>query len=398
MTGILNTQNWQIKTIGDCCIIGDGAHAKIKRQKTGILYLTCKNFKNGKLELSKVDYISVADYEKHFREDSKALTKPKVNDVIFSIIGTIGEPYLYKVTDRFGISSSVSLLRPGTQLLLPKYLYYWIKGHIFQDALYGIKGGVAQGYVSLEMIKKLPLYYPPLPIQQKIAAILSTYDDLIENNARRIEILEEMARMLYREWFVKFRYPGHESDRLVESELGLIPKGWEVVKIGDVIELAYGKSLTAKNRIPGEFPVYGSAGIVGYHNKSLVKSPGVVVGRKGNVGRVFWANKDFFPIDTVFYIVTNVCLNYVFYNLQYQNFINNDAAVPGLSRNQAYLLPFLVPIEKVVNKFKNYSDTVFKQIQILQEKNNNLRQTRDLLLPRLISGEIDVENLKIKTE
>ncbi len=82
-----------------------------------------------------------------------------------------------------------------------------------------------------QWIKTLPISYPPLPTQQKIAAILSAYDDLIENNNRRIEILEEMARMLYREWFVKFRYPGHESDRFYESELGLIPEGWEVVKL-----------------------------------------------------------------------------------------------------------------------------------------------------------------------
>ncbi len=110
------------KAVGDCCAVGDGAHAKIKRQKTGVLYLTCKNFKNGNLDLSKADYISEENYKKHFREDSKALTKPRLNDVIFSIIGTIGEPYLYKRQDFFGISSSVSVLRPNSRFLVLKPL------------------------------------------------------------------------------------------------------------------------------------------------------------------------------------------------------------------------------------------------------------------------------------
>ena len=189
----------------------------------------------------------------------------------------------------------------------------------------------------------LPVFIPQLPTQRKIAAILSAYDDLIENNTRRIAILEEMAQSLYREWFVHFRFPGHEKKRLVESELGLIPEGWEVVKLGDVIELAYGKALKADTRVVGDIPVYGSSGIVGYHNEELIKGPGIIVGRKGNVGSVFWSDTDFFPIDTVFYVRSKVSLHYVFYNLSAQHFINNDAAVPGLNRNQAYSLPFLVP-------------------------------------------------------
>ncbi|MEH2183690.1 restriction endonuclease subunit S [Nostoc sp.] len=143
------------RKIGNDCLVGDGAHAKIQRQASGVLYLTCKNFKNGNLDISKVDYISEEDYSKYFRAESKALTKPQIGDVLFSIIGTIGEPYLYQQKDRFGISSSVSLLRPDVNVVNPNYLYYWIKGDIFQNALYGVKGGVAQGYVSLEMIKSI---------------------------------------------------------------------------------------------------------------------------------------------------------------------------------------------------------------------------------------------------
>lgn len=104
MAFTIKQTKWIEKKIGDGCIVGDGAHAKIKRQRSGVLYLTCKNFKNGGLDLSKLDYISEEDYQKYFRENSKALTKVKADDVLFSIIGTIGEPYLVNSQDRFGIS------------------------------------------------------------------------------------------------------------------------------------------------------------------------------------------------------------------------------------------------------------------------------------------------------
>lgn len=174
--------SWIEGKIGDFCSIGDGAHASIKRHNNGILYLSCKNFKDGKLDLSKANYISEEDYAKYFRSDSKALTKPEPGDVLFSIIGTIGEPYLFKEDDFFGISSSVSILRPTSkEKLVPTYLFYWLRSSDFQKAVIGMKGGVAQGYLSLDMIRALPLKCPSSAEQKKIAYILSAYDDLIEN-------------------------------------------------------------------------------------------------------------------------------------------------------------------------------------------------------------------------
>ncbi len=397
-TVALQKATWVEKRIGDVCDVGDGVHAKIKRQDSGVRYLTSKNFKDGGLDLSKVDYIAEEDFNKHFREHSKALTKPASDDVVFSIIGSLGEPYLVKTQDRFGISSSVAILRPDKSVLDPTYLYYWVKGHIFQNALYGIKGGVAQGYVSLEMIRSLPLRHPSLPIQRRITSALSAYDGLIENNSRRIEVLQGMARTIYREWFVNFRFPGHEKAEMVDSEAGVIPRRWEVKTLGDVVELAYGKALKQDDRIPGRVPVYGSSGIVGYHNENMVNGPGIIVGRKGNVGSVHWSDYGFFPIDTVYYVRTDVNLRYAYYNLQDQNFINNDAAVPGLNRGQAYSLPFLVPDLDILEQFRQIVNPMFHQLRVLKKKNDNLRRTRDLLLPKLISGEVDVTQGSIDLE
>src|SRR5216683_2922419 len=264
-----------------------------------------------------------------------------------------------------------------------RFIKYYLD--TIKHQLKNISKGATQDNLSLDKLLSFDILTPLLDTQRKIAVILSAYDDLIENNTRRIAILEEMAQSLYREWFVHFRFPGHEKKRLVESALGLIPEGWEVVKLRDIIELAYGKALKANTRVAGDIPVYGSAGIVGYHNEGLIKGPGIIVGRKGNVGSVFWSDVDFFPIDTVFYVRSKVCLHYTYYNLKAQHFINNDAAVPGLSRNQAYLLAFLVPSEVTLSQFQEFISPLFSQINKLTGKNDNLRKTRDLLLPKLIS-------------
>jgi len=256
-----------------------------------------------------------------------------------------------------------------------------------------VSRGTTQDNLSLDKLLTFDFVVPGVETQRKIATILSAYDDLIENNTRRIKILEEMAQTIYREWFIHFRFPGYEKLKMVDSPLGKIPEGWVVKKLGDVIELAYGRALKAENRVDGLVVVYGSGGVVGYHNEGLVKGPGVIVGRKGNVGRVYWSDDDFFPIDTVFYVQTEISLAYAFYNLRSQNFINNDAAVPGLNRNQAYLLPFLLPNSGVLTQFQDVVSCLFAQINNLRNESANLRRTRDLLLPGLISGELDVESI-----
>lgn len=309
------------------------------------------------------------------------------------------------VTGRYGTLGSVYYLETdywphNTTLYVrdfkgnyPRFVYYFLQSL----GLGNQSGAAAVPGVNRNHLHMLPVVLPDIETQHRIAAILSAYDDLIENNTRRIKALEQTAHDLYREWFVEFRFPGHESVPLVESgtDYGMIPQDWEVVKLEEVIELAYGKALKAENRISGNIPVYGSSGIVGFHNEYLVEAPGVIVGRKGNVGSVFWAENNFYPIDTVYYVNTQLCLHYVYYNLQYQNFINNDAAVPGLSRRQAYALPFLVPSEGALAQFQDFVAPIFEQIHVLHTKNDTLRETRDLLLPRLVSGELDVSEIEM---
>lgn len=268
----------------------------------------------------------------------------------------------------------------------PRFISYFL-GTLSLDSQNA--AGAVPG-VNRNHLHAMEVRVPSLPIQRRIAGILSAYDYLIENCQRRIQILEEMARSLYREWFVNFRYPGHESVPLVPSALGEIPQGWDVKKLGDVLVLNYGKALKKDDRREGYFPVFGSSGIVGTHDAALTTGPGIIVGRKGNVGSVFWSDEDFFVIDTAYFVSSELPLRYLYHVLPTLNFINSDAAVPGLSRNQAYSLDVLVPPLDLLKQFCQMADGFAGQLATHTRQTRNLRITRDLLLPRLMSGQLEV--------
>ncbi|MEI6069404.1 MAG: restriction endonuclease subunit S [Methylococcaceae bacterium] len=231
-----------IHKIKDFCQVGDGAHASIKREDLGIMYLTTKNFKSRGLDLSTLDYISRSSYEKHFKASKSAITTPCANDVLLGIIGSIGVPYLVKEGETFGILSSVAILRPQ-QGLDAKFLFYFMRSSIFQQSVDAIKSGAAQGFLSLEMIRNLPLIGPEETVQQQIAEILSACDDLIEINNQRIATLEQLAQQIYKEWFVRMRFPGWENTPFLHG----IPIEWEVRKLSSVlVRKNFGKTYKPK--------------------------------------------------------------------------------------------------------------------------------------------------------
>ena len=187
--------------------------------------------------------------------------------------------------------------------------------------------------------------------QRAIASVLAAYDDLIENNRRRIQLLEQAARRLYEEWFVHLRFPGHERITITKC----VPNGWERRTIGEVSPFRYGKALKKGDRVPGAYPVFGSSGIVGTHRLPLVAGPAIIVGRKGNVGSVFWSENDCHPIDTVFYIDSGHSTTYIYYTLLYTQFLNTDVAVPGLNRGFAHSRELLIPDDSTFALFERHT-------------------------------------------
>ena len=231
------------------------------------------------------------------------------------------------------------------------------------------------------------IFFPSqIETQIRIASVLSAYDDLIENNRRRIQLLERSLHLLYKEWFVYLRFPSHEHSKIVDG----IPEGWERKPLGSFITLNYGKSLQSDKRVSGNYPVYGSSGIIGTHIEPLVKGHGIIVGRKGNVGKVFWADSDYFPIDTVYFISPESSNFFLFYALLNTQFTSTDVAVPGLNRNFAHSVHILIPDKKLLEIFEDLAKLIRKQISIINKQNESLGKARDLLLPKLMSGAISV--------
>lgn len=396
-------------TIGDYCEAGDGAHASIKRYDEGVLYLMSRNIKEGILDLSKVAYINQASFMKYFKTESKAISRPRENDVIFGIIGSIGDAYIVKKSDVFGLASSVAILRPNLEKLHPKYLYYWIRGQYFQNALYSIKGGVAQSYVSLEMIRSLPLHLPPVPIQKRIAGVLSAYDDLIEVNMRRIKALDEMASRTYEEWFVNYRFPGGDGTR---------PKDWLLKTTYDVFEIMGGGTPSKK------IEKYWIDGVINWYSPSDLTKSGLTfasrsgsqiteLGLKKSSAKIFPPNSIMLTsratIGVVAINTTEACTNqgfitcrpnqncptfFLYHWVKYNvpTFIRHasGATFKEISKTVFKGLPFDAPRPEIVELFEQFSSPLMKTFQNLETQNTNLRAQRDLLLPRLISGEIDV--------
>jgi type I restriction enzyme S subunit len=332
----------------------------------------------------------LTEYSQTYSEEGLAQSKLwKPGTLCITIAANIAESAILGIEGCFP-DSVVGFVADPTKADV-RFIKYYLE--ILKLRMQNISHGATQDNLSLDKLLSFDFLVPPLPIQRRIAGILSAYDELIENSQRRIKILESMARTLYREWFVHFRFPGHESIPRVPSPLGEIPQGWEVKKLGEVLELNYGKALKKEDRRDGEYPVFGSSGIVGTHESALVDGPGIIVGRKGNVGSVFWCDEAFFVIDTAYFVTSSLPLRFLFYVLPTLNFINSDAAVPGLSRNQAYTLEILVPPTTLLEKFCDLAGTFERQASMLQRQIQNLRRTRDLLLPRLLSGQIDVEGI-----
>lgn len=373
-----------------CTLVTDGTHDSPKLLENGIPFIKGKHINQGFVDFEHCDFISRIDHQKVISR-----SKPERGDILFANIGnSIGDAAYVATSKEFSIKN-VALFKPNPRIINSRYLYYHSISRAFQASLLVKKSGSAQPFLGLDTLRNHSLqYHVDIEEQERVADILAAYDNLIENNTRRVKVLEQITQMLYREWFVNFRFPGHEKVKMVESEMGMIPGGWPLKKLGDVLHLEYGKALKADQRTGGNIPVFGSSGVLGFHSERLTCGPGVIVGRKGNVGSVFYCQSDFWVIDTAYFVSTSMPLHFVFFNLCTQNFLNNDAAVPGLNRNQAHSLPIIVPDDETLGSFENVVKPVFELKSSLEKKNSNLRTTRDLLLPKLVSGEFSVEQIE----
>ncbi len=330
-------------------------------------------------------------------EQARELDRVEIrkNDVLLNITGASVARCCLAGASAVGgrVNQHVMILRADPSVADARWLALALAGPC-KGRLLAIAGsGATREALTRSDVADFAISLPSIGYQHQISEVLDSYDRLLENNRRRIEILEEMARLLYREWFVHFRFPGHENVELLDSDLGPMPEGWTDRRLGEFLELSYGKALKSDDRKDGPNAVYGSGGQVGWHDRALVSGPGIVVGRKGNVGSVYWSDRDFFPIDTTYYVESALPLRFLDQLLRTLKFIDSHAAVPGLSRDQAYGLVVAEPTSDLMSQYDTAVRPMYSLRQVLLDQAAILRKARDLLLPRLVSGELEVSEL-----
>ncbi len=265
--------------------------------------------------------------------------------------------------------------------------------------------GTTQDNLSLDKLLAFDFVVPGVEEQRKIADILSAYDELIENNTRRIAILEEMARALYREWFVKFRFPGHEGVRLVESPVGPIPEGWEVRALADVANITMGQSPSSEyyNRNGVGLPFHQGVSDFGdwfpvdrvyctVQNR-VAEAGDILFSVRAPVGRMNLANKRI-VIGRGLSAIRSKYGNQEFLFQQLKERFHEEDLIGGgsifkaVTRDDMHRIPIIVPTDNLDTVYQVHAAPMFKQIACLTSAIDILRRTRDLLLPKLVSGEI----------
>ncbi len=443
---------WEIQTLEFVCDnIFDCPHSTPKLSDDGPFMVRTQDIRNGYFDFSEAAHVS---WETYRERTTRAV--PTKSDILLSREGTyFGDAAEVPPETPLCLGQRMVLLRPNQSIIDSTFLRLWINSRSFQNYLTAFRDGTVAERLNVSTIRKLPVPVPSKRIQDNIVTQILPLEEKQHLNRHMNQTLEAMAQAIFKSWFVDFdpakvkqaaKALGRDPERaamaalsgklcvpkspaglsvedlvkaeaeldqleegerqelartaalfpggFVESELGLIPEGWEVSNLENLLDFVYGKALKKSHRSPGPFPVYGSGGITGQHENFLVEGPGIIIGRKGTVGSVYWEDRPFFPIDTVFYVKARegVSLEFLFYLLQTLSLetMNTDAAVPGLNRNNVYRIKIPQFPPKLITAFTDFTRSLRHAIKGLSQQSETLLDLRDTFLPKLLSGELPV--------
>jgi type I restriction enzyme, S subunit len=384
-------KEFETKTIDEVTEVLIDYRGKTPRKTAhGVKLITAKVIKSGRIVEGNHEYVAEDGYESWMRRGL-----PKQWDILITTEAPLGEVAQLRSQERVALAQRVILLRGKSAIIDQGYYFQALKSPFVRGELHARASGTTVLGIKQSELRKVRIPYFALSVQQKIARMLSAYDDLIENNTRRIRILEDMAQAIYRYWFVHFRFPGHEKVKMVDSSVGRIPSGWEAGQLSDGLLLQRGFDLPSTQRRVGTVPVYAATGAVGTHDEGKVKGPGVITGRSGSLGTVIYIHEDFWPLNTTLWVkefrrATPAYAFYLLRGLALDSF-NSGAAVPTLNRNDIHGLPIVIPPERVLERFDQHIAAFFSMKRNLVERNTKLERARDLLLPKLLAGEIEMD-------
>ena len=349
------------------------------------------------------------------KEKDEALRKGKLKrgDIVYTTRGTVGNAGYYNSNvpyENVRINSGMVILRSNGEIVDARFLYQILKSEYYRPYFKQYCTGSAQPQLPIKNFSQIYLNVPDIKTQHRIADILSVYDDLIENNQRQIKLLEEAAQRLYKEWFVNLRFPGHENTKIVDG----VPEGWQWCKVRDVADI--NSSALPKN-YKEDFIDYVDLGSVrcGHIETrtryNLNEAPGRAK-RCAKDGDIIWGmvrpnlkayalvtnpkETDVFSTGFAVLSAKKVPYSYLYCAVTQEEFVGylvnatNGAAYPAVKPVHFEVADILKPDDKVLEQFHSVADSIYRKKEALENQNHNLRESRDLILPKLMSGEVEV--------
>lgn len=353
---------------------------------------------------------------------SRAKRIPQNEDTVISTVRPGNRSFFYckNIPSNTVVSTGFAVLRPDKTRIDPRYLYYAVSSVEFTNFLVSQEKGSNYPAVTPDIIERGEIYYHALPTQKKIASILSTFDDLIENNLKRIKLLEEAAELIYREWFVNLRFPGHEKVKVVDG----VPEGWEKGNVGDFYTVKGGGTPSTKHTeywSEGNIPWFSPTDLSKANSISLLNSDKKITELGLQKSSAQLLSPDFFMMTSratigLFGLVQfSYSTNQGFINIKARDtfgklfalyhFKNRVEEIKGFATGATFLeiskskfkaLKAIYPDTSTLQKFSSSVSPFIELLFNLEKQNKHLKQTRDLLLPRLIDGSIDVEKLNLE--
>lgn len=400
--------------IGDHCIVTSSKRFHLsERVESGIPFYRSKEIiQKFKGEVvTECDYIPIDEYANIERQ----FGAPRVGDLLLTTRGTYGVPYVYKENDCFYFADgNITWFKDFDESLNSKYLYYWFQSYEGYQKVDAIAKGTAQKAVPITTLKQLELYTPIIDLQNKIVNILSAYDSLIENNQKQIKLLEEAVQRLYKEWFIDLRFPGYENVEIVDG----VPEGWNINRADHYFKITIGKTPSRAEKQwfansgegtpwisisdmgeAGAFAFYSkedlTAEAIVRHNMKVVPKGSVLVSFKLTVGRVAITGIDMCTNEAIahFYIDNDLDRAYTYCylkNFEYDSLGNTSSISKAINSKIIKSMSFIMPSRDILEQFSMIVQPILNQMELKQKMIFRLTEARDRLLPKLMSGEIEV--------
>ena len=383
--------------------ITDGDHQPAPKSDSGVLFVKIKDIQDNRLTFDNALFVP-QEYYNRLPKNRKA----EYGDTLYTVVGSYGIPAFVNHNIPFCFERNIALLHPNNRVI-PKYLYYAVNNRIFYGNANNIANGSAQKLIPLSKLAGMEISVPPIERQETIVNILSAYDDLIENNQKQIKLLEEAAQRLYKEWFIDLRFPGHENVKIVDG----VPEGWERMVLSEVTSILK-RGISPKYSDNGKYSVINQKCIRSsimdisesrrqekeyvptlnlQDSDTVICSTGT--GTLGRVGRVYgdYPNTTFDSHVTLVRAKENP--NYIYHVVKSQQEYLMGMGRGSTNQQELYRdvierLVVLCPSKDILLKAERVLNAIHCKIKAVYLQNNLLVESRDRLLPKLMSGEIEV--------